>query len=83
MTFREKCNLLAAYRGIFDELPPSVHTKKGARCGRPSFFKQKSQIFCGLIFQMPEAYSLIVRSEENLPELQMLIQHFLAHSRLS
>ncbi len=41
------------------------------------------QIFCALIFQISFAYSEIVRSEENLPELQMLIQHFLAHARLS
>ena len=41
------------------------------------------QIFWGLIFQMSSAYSLMVLSEENLPELQMLTQHILAHLRSS
>ncbi len=37
------------------------------------------QILQGLISQISLAYSLIVLSDENLPELQMLIQHILAH----
>ena len=45
-----------------------------------ALFKDAYLIFAALIFQIPFAYSLMVLSEENLPELQMLIQHFFAQA---
>ena len=69
------CGLLCSLLTECDIRPPPLRLR--ARGSKPAF---RQTMIAGFTCQMSSAYSLIVRSEENTPELAMLIADDLSHA---